>query len=328
MNNPLPSEIRAAREAAGLTQEAAGELIHGSRRAWQDYESGARKMHPGLWELFQSKAQTSAPHHPACAVRLVFSEDTRSDGMTRDDIIHMAREAGFRAGHIELYGSDPMPFVAPCSATDCMPELVRFAAIVAAAEREAALMAKLEAAEKERDAMRAELDALLAWKEEAERQEPVGVLHVGSWYGEELQDWEFEANQRACDKLNEEYVGSPTSLPLYALPGAQAQNVPKAVAYLDLGTGGYMDIGTDLTDEALAALPKGRHMLGIVGTYGVDGYVPAQNAPSVLEGYKLVPIEPTPTMITAALESSHAINAHRAEHCYRAMLAAAPEAKL
>ena len=57
--------------------------------------------------------------------------------MTRDDIIRMAREAGFRAGHIELYGGDPMPFVAPCSATDCMPELVRFAAIVAAAEREA-----------------------------------------------------------------------------------------------------------------------------------------------------------------------------------------------
>ena len=57
--------------------------------------------------------------------------------MTRDDIIRMAREAGFRAGHIELYGSDPMPFVAPCSATDCMPELVRFAAIVASAEREA-----------------------------------------------------------------------------------------------------------------------------------------------------------------------------------------------
>ncbi len=59
------------------------------------------------------------------------------------------------------------------------------------------------------------------------------------------------------------------------------------------------------------------------------GYVPAdaQPAPSVPEGWKLVPIEPTPTMITAALESSHAINAHRAEHCYRAMLAAAPEAK-
>lgn len=57
--------------------------------------------------------------------------------MTRDDIIRMAREAGFRAGHIELYNSDPMPFVAPCSATDCMPELVRFAELVAEAEREA-----------------------------------------------------------------------------------------------------------------------------------------------------------------------------------------------
>ena len=57
--------------------------------------------------------------------------------MTKDDIIRMAREAGFRAGHIELHNSDPMPFVAPCSATDCMPELVRFAAIVAAAQREA-----------------------------------------------------------------------------------------------------------------------------------------------------------------------------------------------
>ena len=57
--------------------------------------------------------------------------------MTRDDIIRMARAAGFRAGHIELYNSDPMPFIAPCSATNCMPELVRFAAIVAAAEREA-----------------------------------------------------------------------------------------------------------------------------------------------------------------------------------------------
>jgi hypothetical protein len=57
--------------------------------------------------------------------------------MTKDDIIRMAREAGFRARHIEIYGGDPVPFVAPASATDCMPELERFAAIVAAAERKA-----------------------------------------------------------------------------------------------------------------------------------------------------------------------------------------------
>ena len=67
---------------------------------------------------------------------------------------------------------------------------------------------------------------------------------------------------------------------------ALAQPAPKAVAYLDLGTGGYMDIGTDLTDEALAALPKGRHVLGIVGTYGVDGYVPAQPAPKGVDGWR------------------------------------------
>ena len=70
-------------------------------------------------------------------------------------------------------------------------------------------------------------------------------------------------------------------MPLPAPPGSQAQSTPNAVAYLDLGVGGYMDIGTDLTDEELATLPKGRHMLGIIGTYGVDGYVPAQRAPSV-----------------------------------------------
>ena len=56
--------------------------------------------------------------------------------MTRDEIIRMARDAGFRAGYIEPYSSDPIPFIAPCSATNCMPEVERFAALVAAAERE------------------------------------------------------------------------------------------------------------------------------------------------------------------------------------------------
>lgn len=69
--------------------------------------------------------------------------------------------------------------------------------------------------------------------------------------------------------------------PMFDYAAHCAQPAPKAVAYLDLGVGGYMDIGTDLTDEELATLPKGRHMLGVIGTYGVDGYVPAQPAPSV-----------------------------------------------
>lgn len=58
---------------------------------------------------------------------------------------------------------------------------------------------------------------------------------------------------------------------------APAQRVPaEAVGYLDIGAGGYIDIGSDLTDAQLSAMPKGRHMLGIIGTYGVDGYTRPQ----------------------------------------------------
>ena len=102
-----------------------------------------------------------------------------------------------------------------------------------------------------------------------------------------------------------------------------AQPAQQAVAYLDLGAGGYTDIGTDLNDEQLASLPKGRHMLGIVGTYGVDGYVSAQPAPSV-------PVD----LITDYLVSISAHVAHQDDPKAQAeigellrMLAAAPEAK-
>ena len=113
------------------------------------------------------------------------------------------------------------------------------------------LLDRLEVAEKERDVLRtavrheadcveaamAEIKSLRAKIEAMERQEPVGVLHVGSCYGEELEDWEFEADQRVCDRLNERHVTNPTSLKLYALPGAQpAPSVPTAllVAVADL----------------------------------------------------------------------------------------------
>lgn len=53
--NPKPEEIRAAREAASLTQTEAAELIHSTLRTWQDWEAGIARMHPGLWELFLVK---------------------------------------------------------------------------------------------------------------------------------------------------------------------------------------------------------------------------------------------------------------------------------
>jgi DNA-binding transcriptional regulator YiaG len=50
--NPTPAEIRAAREAAGLTQTEAARLIYCTLRGWQGWEDGSRRMHPAMWDLF------------------------------------------------------------------------------------------------------------------------------------------------------------------------------------------------------------------------------------------------------------------------------------
>ena len=55
-SNPKPEEIRAARDALGLTQTAAAALIYCTLRAWQDWESGERRMHPASWDLFRMRA--------------------------------------------------------------------------------------------------------------------------------------------------------------------------------------------------------------------------------------------------------------------------------
>jgi DNA-binding transcriptional regulator YiaG len=58
--NPKPAEILRAREAAGLTQDQAGALVHSGWRSWQNWEAeGAenRRMHPSTWELFNIKVR-------------------------------------------------------------------------------------------------------------------------------------------------------------------------------------------------------------------------------------------------------------------------------
>lgn len=65
--NPTPAEIRALREAQGLTQTEAANLVHATLRAWQNWEAPKdaaehRPMHPGLWELFRIK--TGAAPYP------------------------------------------------------------------------------------------------------------------------------------------------------------------------------------------------------------------------------------------------------------------------
>lgn len=56
---PSPSDIRAARQDAGLTQERAAHLIGAARRAWQEWEAGRRNMPWAKWELFQIKIKQS-----------------------------------------------------------------------------------------------------------------------------------------------------------------------------------------------------------------------------------------------------------------------------
>ncbi|GLK78068.1 hypothetical protein GCM10008171_33220 [Methylopila jiangsuensis] len=58
---PTPEQIKAAREAVGLTQKQAADLVQASSRAWQNWEAPVgspegRAMRPALWEMFRAKA--------------------------------------------------------------------------------------------------------------------------------------------------------------------------------------------------------------------------------------------------------------------------------
>ena len=135
---------------------------------------------------------------------------------------------------------------------------------------------------------------------------------------EEVAIWKRRALE--AETLNRKFIAGING-PMHM--GEPAQPAQKAVAYLDLGAGGYMDIGTNLNDEQLASLPKGRHMLGIVGTYGVDGYVSAQPAPSMPEGW------PTEEMTAAFARVFNVRDQYGTfPQAFRAALAAAPEPKL
>lgn len=56
---PTPGQVRSAREAAGHTQAQAADLVHATRRAWQNWEATGtegRPMPPAVWELYRLRA--------------------------------------------------------------------------------------------------------------------------------------------------------------------------------------------------------------------------------------------------------------------------------
>lgn len=109
--------------------------------------------------------------------------------MTRDDIIGMAREAGF-------------------GVAASMPGLIE-------------ALSRLRA---ERDALRTELDAIKAWKEEAEKQEPVAWRTFDGEGGYDYRS--FSDNEDYRDEFIERNPNHATWVePLYASP-VPAQSVP------------------------------------------------------------------------------------------------------
>jgi DNA (cytosine-5)-methyltransferase 1 len=55
ITQPTPDQIKAAREAAGLTQTEAANLAWVKLRTWQDWEYAKTPIQLGLWELFLIK---------------------------------------------------------------------------------------------------------------------------------------------------------------------------------------------------------------------------------------------------------------------------------
>jgi len=102
--------------------------------------------------------------------------------MTREDIIRMARDAGFRTGYTDLAsGDEQMRFVDPIGST-CLVELERFAELVAAAEREAMKPAIIEACK-------------------ANTREMEGYSYFGSNPGVQYDDYEDVANDSAAIRV-------------------------------------------------------------------------------------------------------------------------------
>lgn len=68
---PTPEQVKQVREAVqadselGITaaQDWCAEALHTSRRSFQQWETGARAMHPAFWELLKIKTALIA-HKP------------------------------------------------------------------------------------------------------------------------------------------------------------------------------------------------------------------------------------------------------------------------
>ena len=94
----------------------------------------ARRLPPG-WRDFARKIEALVAERAAAAERNRVADSSlepcEGRPLAREEVIRMAKRAGFIAGTQDyLGGSGSMRFVRPLSSHDCLPEIERFAAIV------------------------------------------------------------------------------------------------------------------------------------------------------------------------------------------------------
>jgi DNA-binding transcriptional regulator YiaG len=66
-SNPSTTEIRAARDRAGLDEAAAARVVYSSEKFWKECEAGEKRMHPATFELFLIKTGQSREYGSVAA---------------------------------------------------------------------------------------------------------------------------------------------------------------------------------------------------------------------------------------------------------------------
>ena len=146
------------------------------------------------------------------------------------------------------------------------------------------LGSELNAVSNERDTLRAKIEAM-------ERQEPVAFALYSGWARKAVYLSEIEAcEQRDRRQLTADLGGSLEAYrvaPLYLAPGAQP--APSALAEAIIA-----DMQAQHDSELITENDSGEALIRLDGAIAAVEDNFAQPAPSVPEGWKLVPIEPTP----------------------------------
>lgn len=71
-----PREISCLRKSLNITQAEAAKVVHVSKRTWQQWELGQRKMHPAFWELFEIKTKLK---HTSIKMKKIYTEYSSKD---------------------------------------------------------------------------------------------------------------------------------------------------------------------------------------------------------------------------------------------------------